>query len=184
MNKVRANALKGFTLVELLVGIIISVLVGGLLLGIMVSNTGLFYKQSAKVTQGVGANEATGSIVSHIKQASGVDSSSNNGQLVLKLPSNDLNGDSILNTFDTVSFSKDTDKIRITVTPNALSKRKAEGRILTANVVNLEFKYFKAGAEVAPGSATKVSVTVTLEQKTGTSIQTDTSFSEAELRND
>lgn len=187
---------QGVTLVELIVGMTVSVLVGGLILSILVNNAAISYKQSAKVTQGVGVNDVLSSIAANIKQASAVASgypassptySSSGTQLVLKLPSVDSNGDTITGASDYVVYLRDVDKIRLKLFPSANppSKRNSEDRILSFNASDLKFEYFDGtGASVTPTSAVKVKVTVTLSQKTGSGTQTDTASIEAELRND
>ena len=179
--------MKGFTLVELIIGMTVSVLVGGLLLSLLVSSARLSTQQSAKVTQGIDANETTVNIATYIKQAAGVDPTSDGIHLVLKLPSIDSSGDSITNAYDLVDYVKDGDKIRLKVIPNVspVSSRNVEDRILAFNCTELIFEYFDAlGSVVIPSLATKVGVSVKLEQDTGSGLQTDIATTEAELRND
>lgn len=187
MSKARAGVLKGFTLIELMIGMTVSVLVGGLLLSLLVNNTRVSYQQSAKVTQGIGANDTSTNIITHIKQAAAVDSTSNGAHLVLKLPSIDNSGDFIMDAYDLVDYAKNGDKIRQKVIPsvNPASSRNSADRILAFNCTELMFEYLDVlGSAVTPSVATKVKVTVKLEQDTGSGLQTDTVTTEAELRND
>ena len=177
----------GFTLVEVIIGMTVSVLVGGLLLSLLVNNARLSTEQSAKVTQGIDANETTVNIATYIKQAAGVDPASDGTHLVLKLPSIDSSGDFIANAYDLVSYLRDEDKIRQKVIPNVspLSSRNALNRILAFNCTELIFEYFDAlGSATVPSLATKVKVSVKLEQDTGSGLQTDIATTEAEFRND
>ena len=192
----RSSLVRGVTMLEILITLSIFVIVGVLLLSILVSNTKLSYQQSAKVTQGVGVNDVISSITTNIKQASSVISgypesqptyTTDGNNLVLKLPSVDNSGDSIIGAFDFVVYYRDGDKIRFKVFPSASPKsfRFNEDRILTLNATALSFQYFdKTGALVIPSSAVKVKVTVTLSQNTGVLEQTDTANAEVELRND
>jgi len=186
----------GVTIVEMLITLSVFVIVGTLLLSILVSNTGLSYKQSAKVTQGVGVNDVISSITTNIKQSSSVATgypenqpsyTTDGSNLVLELPAVDSSGDSISGAFDYAIYYRDGDKVRFKVFPSdsPKSSRFNEDRILTFNATSLSFQYFDGlGAEVTPSSAVKVKVMVTLTQNIGAGDQTNTASAETELRND
>lgn len=186
----------GVTMLEMLITVSVFAIVGALLLSILVSNTGLSYRQSAKVSQGVGVNDVISSITTNIKQAAAVATGypinqpiyiTDGSNLVLKLPAVDSSGDTISGAFDFVVYYRDGDKIRFKVFPSTSpqSSRFSEDKILSLNVTGLSFQYFnKLGEEVAPNLATNVEVFVTLSQDTGVGNQTDTAKTEVELRND
>lgn len=186
----------GFTLFEVLISMSIAVVVGGLLLLIMVNSVGLFYNESSKVNIGLNTNDALNQVRKNIKESSGVAASYTAGsttyssggtQAVLKVPSLDLSGNIITNTFDYFVFFQDALKLRFKTFPNALSSRKAQDQIFTTSLDKLVFQYLNSAnppVEVAPISATKVKITLTLKQKAGAAYQISTATSEANLRND
>lgn len=178
---------RGLTLVEVLVAMGIATFVGSLLIAVIVSSAGLYSNQSTKVQEGLKINDVLSSLRSNIKQASTVISqytqdlttyTSGTSQLVLKVPSNDSLGNLIDNTFDYFVFFLDQSYLHYKIVPNALSSRKAIDQILGL-VDNLNFQYFNLNnppQEVAPSSASKVRITLTLKQ--------DIATTEANLRND
>lgn len=186
---------NGFTLPEVLIVLVVGIIVGGLLLSILVNNTGLFYQQSSKVSLGLGSNDALIAVRSTIKEASSIAVSypeippptftSGNSVLVLKQLSIDANSNIIADTYDYIVFTKEGDKFRMKVFPNASSARKSQDQILAHNVENLIFNYYdKTDLPVAPQNAVKVKTTLFLKQKAGKGFETTIATSEANLRND
>ena len=184
---------RGFTLVELIISISIAVLVSGLLIAILVNNTGLFYKQSSKISEGIGANNGLVNIKSSIKESqsvadsfsfSGTTYSSSSTQLVLKLPSIDSSKDIISNTFDYFVYYQNNDKLIWRVFPDPLSLRVSVNQILTENVQSLLFEYFNsAGNPITPTSAVKVRVRINLSKNVATEDEHLSVWTEVNLRN-
>ena len=184
---------RGFTLFEVLITVTVLVIVGGLLGGILVNNTGLFYQQSSKVSQGLGANDALAQIRSEIKEAQAVAAgypvssptyTSSSTQLVLRLTSIDSSGNIISTTYDYAVFSVTSGRLNYQVFPDAASSRKGANQILVSNVNSVFFQYFDAtGAQTGPTNAVNVRVTLTLRQKAGSGFETNVVTSEANLRN-
>lgn len=187
---------KGLTLIEVLIAMGIATVVGALLLVIIVNSAGLFSQQSLKVEQGLGVNDALSKIRATIKESAGIAASytfesttytTGATQLVLKLPSLDTSGNIISDTSDHFIFFLDQTKLRFKSFPHSLSIRKMQDQIFTTSVDSLKFQYFDSAAppnEVAPTSATKVRISLSLKQKSGQTFETNTSTSEASLRND
>ena len=176
----------GYTLIEVLISILIASVVGGLLLVVIVNSTGLFYKQSSKVEAGLNINDSLSSVRNNIKDASAVAESftkgsetytTNQNQLVLKVPSVDSANNIISNTYDYFVLFQDLNKLRYKVFVDAASNRKNQDQIFSTSVDSLV-------VEVIPGNATKVRVTVILKQKVGTGYETNIATTEANLRND
>lgn len=188
--------MRGLTLVEVLIAIGISIIVGALLLAIIVNSSGLFYNQSSKVGQGLGVNDALSKIRSTIKESGGIAASytfesttytTGATQLVLKLPSLDTSGNIISDTFDHFIFFLDQTKLRFKTFPHSLSSRKMQDQIFTTSADSVRFQYFDSTAppnEVAPESAAKVRISLSLKQKVGQSFEVSSATSEASLRND
>lgn len=177
--------MKGLTLVEVLIAMGIATVVGGLLLVIIVNSTGLFLKQSSKIEQGVGANDALSAVRNSIKEARSIapdyppNFTTSSTELVLKLASVDASGNLIPDSFDYFVFFKEQSNLKFQSFPDPLSSRKSQDRIFLTGVENLEFKYYNLDnppAEVMPASAAKVKITLILKQNTATT--------EANLRND
>lgn len=180
----------------MLISVSIAAVVGGLLLVIIVNSTGLFYKESSKVEQGLNTNDALAEVRKSIKQSSAVVAlytsdavtyTSGETQIVLKVPSLDSSGDNILTSFDYFVFFQDTGKLRFKIFPGIVSSRKAQDRIFSNIVDSLVFKYLSPGnppLEVAPENAAKVRITLKLKQKAGADYLTNIATTEANLRND
>ena len=183
---------KGLTLIEVLISMGIAVVVGVLLLAIIVNSAGIFTKQSSKLSQGLNTNDALSKVRETIREANSVASSftiytSGATQLLLKVPSIDSSNNIIADTFDYFIFFLDQKKLRLKTFPDTLSSRKPQDQIFSNNVDSLNFKYFDSAAppsEVAPTSARKIRVSLTLRQKSGAEYETNTATSEASLRND
>lgn len=169
--------MKGFTLAEVVIGVAVTAVVGGLLILILVQSSGLFYRESAKVAQGLGLNDSLSQIENSIRKSQSIVATSSASQLLLKIPSIDGLGNVITNTFDTAVFQRQEDKLKYQLLPDPLSSQKSADLILTKDVDSLLFQYFDAsGQEVSPTLSVKVKVTLSLKQRIGTT--------EAHLRND
>lgn len=180
--------MKGLTLVEVLVAMGISIIVGGLLLVIMVNSAGLYLKQASKLTEGLNINDALFRVRDSIKQSSAITATfsidsttytSGATQLVLKVSSIDSSSNIIADTFDHYVFFQDNNMLRFKTFPSALSSRKPQDQIFSTSLDGLNFKYFNTATppeEVSPPTASKVRISITLKQITATS--------EANLRND
>lgn len=188
--------MKGFTLLEMVITMGLVSIIGLLLVVIIVNSTGIFYKESSKLSEGLNINDALLSIRDNIKESSGVVASytagsttytSSSTQLVLKLASIDTTNNLISNTFDYFVYFLDQKKLRLKSFPDAQSARKAQDQIFSTSVDSVLFQYFNLNnppTEVDPASAKKVKVTVILKQKSGGNIEQKTATSEATLRND
>lgn len=183
----------GFTLAEVTITLGVTLLVGTLLLVVIVNSAGLFYKESSKVGQGVGINDALSKMTEEIKASSAIAVSYTDGsttytstsnQLVLKLSSIDSSGN-ILSATDYFVFFLDQKKLRFKTFPDPTSARKAADQIFSTNTNSLVFQYFNSSnQEVISSSATKVKITLKLKQKAGATDEQNIATSEANLRND
>lgn len=186
----------GLTIMEVLITAGISSAIGVLLLVIILNSTGVFYKQSLKLQEGLNINDSLSKIRNNIKQASSVAVSYTSGtttytsgatQLILKVLSVDSSNNLIPSTYDYFVFFLDQNKLRFRTFVDDQSSRKAQDQILSTLVDDLSFKYYDSlnpPTEVVAQSAKKVTVTVTLKQKNGINVETHTATSEGNLRND
>lgn len=188
---------NGFTLVEMLIVTAIATVVASLLVVIIANSAGLFYKESAKIGQGVSANDALSKFRQAVKQSSSVASSypedsspiytTSATQIVLKIPSIDADGGTISNIFDYFVFLKDQDKLKLKIFPDVQSFRLSHDQILSSKVENLLFEYYDSQTppqQVQPPSAKRIRMTLTLKQKSGADFEESVATSEASLRND
>ena len=167
----------GFTLMEILVVMAVSVIVSALLITILVRSSGVFYKQTVQISEGVGINNALSRLREVTKGAQSVEATSSASELVLKIPTITNNNDFVENTFDSAVFTKDNDKLRYKLFPNSQSSRKLANEILTSSIDNFILQYYdKNDQVVVPVSATKIKMTLVLKNKIATT--------EASLRND
>lgn len=188
--------MKGFTLLEMVITMGLVSVVGLLLVVIIVNSTGVFYKESSKLSLGLNINDALSSIRSVIKQSNGVVATYTDGsttytsgttKLILKLSSIDSSNNLISGTFDYFIYFLDQKRLRLKSFPDSVSARKIQDQIFSTTVDFLLFQYFNLNnppTEVTPETAGKVRATVTLNIKNGTNYETKTATSEATLRND
>lgn len=186
---------KGLTLLEVLIGLGITVVAGVLLQVIIINSAGLFSGQSSKVQAGLNINDTLSKVRGSIKQASAVADHFTYGpttyttgasQLVLQVASIDSSNNIIANTYDFFVFLSDQNFLRLKIFPDPLSFRKGADQIFSNVVDSLKFQYLNSAqppVEVIPTSATKVRITLTLKQRIGVSLETNIATSEANLRN-
>lgn len=190
--------MKGLSLAEVLVVVSISAIVGVLLVSFVVQNNNLFISQTAKVSQGLSANQASSQISEAIKQASAVaavclppscstEYISSLSVLVLTLPAINAAGDVIENIVDYLVISADSSNSRVLrklVFPNSLSSRKAANQVLATKLLQLKFIYLdSSGNQVSPTSASRVNFTVNLLEKAGFSSEQSSASGQVNLRN-
>ncbi|MBI4036047.1 prepilin-type N-terminal cleavage/methylation domain-containing protein [Candidatus Daviesbacteria bacterium] len=186
---------KGLTLVEVLIAMGITAIVGVLLLVIIVNSAGLFTNQSSKVQMGLNSNDALVVVRSSIKQAYTVAEQYTNGsdtytsgsnQLVLQVPAIDSSNSVITDTYDYYIFYLDSNTLHFKVFPDSASSRKTADRIFSTSIDNLTFQYFNSAIpprEVIPTAAIRIKMTLVIKQRSGASFETNIATSEANLRN-
>lgn len=187
---------RGFTLLEAVIAMGLTAIVGVLLLVIIINSAGLSTQQSSKVTEGLNVNDTLSQIRNTVKIASSVADSFTSGsdtyttgqtKLVLKVPSVGSNNNIIAETYDYFVFYSDQHFLRLRVFPDSLSTRKAKDQIFSTSVNSLSFQYLNSAdppLEVIPINATKVKVTLVLSQKVGLNTETHVATTEANLRNE
>jgi len=187
--------MKGFSLFEMVLVIGMSILISGLIFSILINNNGVLYKQNSVISEGLSLNDTISAIDDKIRQATGVAVGypevspsyfSSATTLVLKLPALDSQG-VVNNVYDYMVITQDSPNnkiLRLQVFPDPLSNRKAEDKVLTTLVENIQFSFLdKAGASVTPEAAFQVGVNLSVLSKTGTIGSNRSASSLTTLRN-
>lgn len=170
---------KGFTLVEMLLALAVTIIIGVYFASILVNNSGFFYKQTAIINEGLSLNDAVSEIDKNIRQASSVAAgypeasptyTSGSETLVLKLPAFSDTG-TISNTYDYVVVAKDAANpkvVRLLTFPDSQSIRPSTDLVLTTMLESITFSYLdKNNNPVTPSSAAVVSFEVKVSPKLG-----------------
>lgn len=184
---------NGFSLTEILVVSLITVIVGGFIVSILFNTTGIYYNQSAQTQQSMDLNDTFSKVRSSIRQSKFVATGYPEGSptytsgintLVLKIPSVNSSGNTISDTYDFAIVTKSQDKLYYKLFPDAISARSSDDQILASNVDNVYFNYYdSAGTEVNPETSSRIKITLTLKQKAGAGYKVNTATSEASIRN-
>lgn len=189
--------MKGFTLAEMLIALSIVMVAGVLLTGILVNNTGFFYKQTTLVQEGLSLNDAMGELTTNIKQAASVAAiypegdpspsyTSSTTTLILKMPSlND--GGVIESTYDFLVITPDpinANILRQYFFKNSSSQRYIKKDVLTTNLDTVTFEFLdNSGAAVLPEASAAVNVELKVTAKTGSISSARTSKVLTKIRN-
>lgn len=189
------NFQKGFTLLETVLVMGISVIVGTLLLTILVNQSNFSSKQNSLVSEGLGLNDATRKIDEYIRQAVSIVESypedspiytTSSDTLVLKLPAIDSSG-VISSVFDYVVIARDlpdTNVLRLQVFPDPLSTRQSVDTVLTAILESIEFQFKdKNGNLVSLDLTTTVDTEVAVTSQNGSISSSRSSKISTTLRN-
>lgn len=189
---------NGFTLVEILLVVVTSSIVGTLLIQTLIQNNGVFYQQSGRVSEGLSLNNATSIITKDIRSSQGVALGypqpspyqyvSSDNTLVLSVPSIDSSGNVISQTYDYIIIFADSinpNVLRKKVYPALGSIRGQENRVLLSNLSQVKFSYFDAnGQPVSPQATQKINFILNASTQIGEESQVSSSSSEVNLRND
>ncbi len=186
----------GFTLVEVLLVAVVVAISGTVLVSAMVQNSGLFFNQQSKVSQGVNSNDASSQIIDSLRQASSIAASypsqsptyfSGLETVVATIPAFDQSGQTIGNVYDYVVVTKDPTNpniLRKKVFPDPSSKRQSEDRVLLTKLSKINFFYLdKNGIVTSPQTAGKVAFVINLSEKTGIGSQESSTSGQIFLRN-
>jgi hypothetical protein len=186
---------KGLTLVEILLLSGVGLIIGIFLVRIFVSQSGVFYSQTAQVSEGINLNNIVSEVESSIKQAAQVAVSypevsplytSGQTTLILKLPAYNSSGP-ISNVYDFIVVTKDQTNpkiLQLKVFPDYQSERSNQNKILTTILDSVNFEYLNNNNEiVTPPSATKVKMVLSLLSKTGSLGEGRSSMIITSLRN-
>jgi len=187
---------RGFTLIELLVAMVITVIAGGLILGIFVHSDQTFHLQNNKVSQDLSSADSLKAIndlirISHAVATNFIDGPTTytSGQkvLVLSLPSLDANGNNMTTSFDNSVITADSSNpkiLRLRTIPTSGSHRPAQNRVLSTNLAKITFLYYDSNNQVvSPPLSLRVNVTINTSEPAAISSVASAS-SDVNLRND
>lgn len=186
---------RGFTLFETVVVAGIAVIVGALLVGILVNNTGVTNTEKSNVTQGLSANDSLAEIDNYIRQAASIVSGyptvtptyiSGNNIIVIKIPATDSQG-TISNVFDYVVITKDSTNANLLkeyIFPDSLSTRNAVNKVLSTILESITFTYLDSNENiVTPTSAVKVKTEINVLSQNGQANKSRSATIVTSLRN-
>lgn len=191
------NSSRGLSLPEILLGITIAAVAGGLLINMLISSNSVFFDQSIKIRQGLSLNQATMEVTGLIKSSAGIVSqyppsgtseyTTNSDTLVLKIPSINQSGGIIDQVFDYAVLSKDSSNpniLRKKIIVDDSSFRNEEDKVLSTVLEEIEFIYLdSANTPVAPAEAVRISFTINLTENTGNYESKSSSSGTANLNN-
>lgn len=193
----RTKSDRGFSLVEIIIATAVSSIVGIMLITIFVQNNQVFNVEQIKTSQGISLNNAVSEMKSSIRSASSIAASypspspqytSSADQLVLKLPSIDVNGNIITNTFDHLVITQDSlnNKIlRKILFPDVLSSQPAYNKVLMTDLFLLNFSYLDASNNATtPINAAIIDFTLNSSTKYQFQDQLSSASASVRLRND
>jgi type II secretory pathway pseudopilin PulG len=190
-----AQLQNGFTLVEMVIVSAVVMLVGGLVIGIIVNNTGFTKSQSSAINSSVSLNNVMSQIQNDIRESAAVASGyptvnptyqSSATILVLKLASLNSNG-VIDNVFDYIVYTPDAQNAKILhriVYADAQSTRTSSDQVLTTILDDIQYDFLdRNNAAITATSAVNIKVTISMLDKTGSIGSSKSATSVTTLRN-
>lgn len=188
---------RGFTLVEILIGVGAAGVIGAILVGLLSQNQRIFSFQSSKVNQGVELNNSYDEVEQTIKTAGGVVTqypatglpthTTGLNTLVMTIPSITAQGAVIPNINDFVVFARDTQNpkiLRKLLYPAATSSRKLVNKVLSTKTSKLEFFYLdSADQTISPVQSAKIGFIINVSDTISTEAQSSSVSGRINLRN-
>lgn len=189
--------MRGWSLVEVLVVMVVAAVAGGLLINLMVSSNQLFFDQSAQINHGLSLNQAEPELTDLIKSAVSpaaqypaqgtAQYTADSDTLIIKLPALSVSGDIIDFVYDYAVVEADV------VHPNVLRKqvfkdnqsfRKSENRVLLTNLSSVTFSYLDIKDNPAsPNLAERVGFSISVSTKSGLSENVDSISRTVNIKN-
>jgi prepilin-type N-terminal cleavage/methylation domain-containing protein len=193
-----ANSQAGFTLVELIMAISLTAIVGVVLLTILIQNNGLFINETTKISHGLSSNAATTEISDTIRSATAIVNvcpsptctttySSSNSTLVVAVPAIDASNNAVNNIYDYIVITADSTNSKVLkkiIYVDPSSTRKSSNKMLANNLSLLQFYYLdQSNKVVSASSATKINYVINFTQQVGVKNQVSSSSGQINLRN-
>lgn len=175
------KSIRGWSLLEVLVGVTVAALAGGLIINLMVSSNKLFFDQSAQISQGLSLNQAKLEITDLIKSSAGVAAqypasgtplyTAGANTLIIKLPALSAEGEVIESVYDYAVVEADPLEpgvLRKQIFKDNQSFRNTENKVLSTSLDSLFFSYLDVNnAPVAVDQAIRVSFVINLSTRSG-----------------
>jgi len=172
---------KGLTLVELIIGVAISAVVGVLLINLVIFSNNIFFNQTVKVNQGMSLNQGGSEITDLIKSSAGISNqypptgsaqyTADANSLILKLPSLAANGGIIESSFDYAVIEADTQApaiLRKRVFISGGSSRNEENKVLATSLKDLVLVYLDENNNpITAVQASRITFTISLYDANG-----------------
>jgi prepilin-type N-terminal cleavage/methylation domain-containing protein len=188
------NKLKGFTLVEILIGVAAAGVIGSILVAFLTQNSRIYTHQNTKVNQGMELNTAFAEIEETIKSGGSVVSqypatgqathTTGLNTLVISVPSINAQGAVLQNSYDYVVLYPDAKILRKKVFPDAASSREQVDTVLSTKLSKLEFKYYdSAGQIISPVQSAKIGFIINVSDSIATETESSSASGQVNLRN-
>jgi prepilin-type N-terminal cleavage/methylation domain-containing protein len=187
---------KGFTLIEILIVMACSAIIGTILVTILVQGSSIFSDQTTKVNQNLSLNSASNQIDQTVQYASQISANYIDGSttyttsdkvLIGKLPAIDSSGNVIESKFDTFILMQDpvnSAYLKKLIIPDLLSSRKSEDMTLLNQMTFLQFVYLNDSAVVTtPQTASKIDFVIKVAEKSGNGIKESSISGRINLKN-
>ncbi len=188
---------KGLSLLEVLIGMTVAAVAGGLIINLMVSSNRIFINQTNQVSQGLSLNQSAREITNLIKSSSGISSQypstgtpqfiTDSDTLVLKLPSLSSGGQIIDSVFDYAVISADSSNLAILrkyIFPGPGSVRKSENQVLSTSLNTLNFRYLdKSNNPAGVVETVRVNFSLTLKVSGGLSEKESSASGTVNIKN-
>lgn len=172
---------SGLSLLELLIGITVASVAGGLLINLMVSSNKLFIDQTTLINQGLSLNQTKLEVSDLIKSSAGIAAqypvtgsplyTTDADTLILKLPAISAGGDVIESVYDYAIVEADAAKssiLRKQIFKDNQSFRNEENKVLSTALDTIDFSYFDSNSNlVSPNQAERVSFIIYLSNQSG-----------------
>lgn len=188
---------KGFSLMETMMAVSLSSVVGVLMVQILVQNSYLLSHQTTTITQGLSSNDLDSKLRADLRLAAGAATSyssynASSETLILKWPSINAAGDMILNTFDYIVINKDGTNpkwLRRQLFKDPQSSRQNSNTVLVKEVSSVNFSYYDSNENLITTAsnypnAVKIGYTITLLTDLGFGEKQTTVQNTVRLRND
>lgn len=191
----RKRSCQGFSLMETLIVVGTSSIIGVVLISLFVQNNSVFHNQSVRTSQNISSNDAYAHISEAIRQASAISASynapptytTNANTLVLQLPAVNSSGAIIADVYDYMIITRDSQNptlLKEIVYPNGQSARPASNQIIAKDVSSVVFYYLDSNhAPITPINATSINFVINLSTLISNKPQQSSVSGQINLRN-
>lgn len=190
------KATSAFTLLEVILSVSITAVVGVLLVIILIQNNGLFISQRNIINQGLGINDAVRIVSTDAKGATGIAGQypltgpeylASSNTLIMTIPAIDNSGNIIDSVIDYLIYTQDSlnpKVFRKLIFPDELSSRVVINEILLTNLKSFTVDYLdKNNNIVTPEQSEKINMTINVLTRSYPNDQESSLSSQIRFRN-